>query len=157
MRLLDCDPLLARAEATFRFDLPRSLERDRRSRHPRTTPCDVTVRLTLAAGCPRVDVETSINNRAFDHRLRVWFPTGLRTGQVFSDGHFMVNQRPLQRTGGDDWVQPAPATWPPAGLGAPCWKTCPPSPPARGWPCSTAACPSSRPGPTRAAAAPCSP
>ncbi len=112
VRLLDCDPLLARAEATFRFDLPRSLERDRRSRHPRTTPCDVTVRLTLAAGCPRVDVETSINNRAFDHRLRVWFPTGLRTGQVFSDGHFMVNQRPLQRTGGDDWVQPAPATWP---------------------------------------------
>jgi mannosylglycerate hydrolase len=112
VRLLDCDANLARAEATFRLDLPRSLNPDRNSRHPRTTPGDVSVRLTLAAGSRRVEVETAVNNRAFDHRLRAWFPTGLDTDQVISDGHFMLNSRPLQRPGGDDWVQPAPETWP---------------------------------------------
>ena len=64
------DPLAAVAEARFRFDLPRSLARDRKSRDPKTTPCDVTVRLTLRAGARRLDVATEFNNRAFDHRLR---------------------------------------------------------------------------------------
>ena len=112
VRLLDCDPVRARAEATFRFDLPRSLERDRARRHERTTPCDVTVRLGLTAHSPCLEVETTFNNRAFDHRLRVWFPTGLETAEVISDGHFFLNRRPLARTGGADWVQPAPSTWP---------------------------------------------
>ena len=57
-------------------------------------------------------METSFNNRAFDHRLRAWFPTGVKTDQVVSDGHFLLNRRPLERTGGPDWVQPAPLTWP---------------------------------------------
>jgi alpha-mannosidase len=100
------------AETTFRFDLPRSLERGRQSRHPRTTPTDVTVRLTLRAGSRRVDIETDFNNRAFDHRLRAWFPTGLAVDEVVSDGHFMLNHRPVTRPSGEDWDQPAPPTWP---------------------------------------------
>jgi alpha-mannosidase len=112
VRLTSCSDLSVSAEAAFRFDLPRSLEKDRRSRFPRTTPCDTVVRLVLRTGSRRLDVETSFNNRAFDHRLRAWFPTGVKTDQVVSDGHFMVNRRPLERTGGPDWVQPAPATWP---------------------------------------------
>jgi len=54
IRLGDRSALNASAETTFRFDLPRSIERDRKSRHPRTTPMDVTVRLTLNTGSRRV-------------------------------------------------------------------------------------------------------
>ena len=104
--------LAATAEATFRFDLPRSVERDRKSRHPRTTPTDVTVRLILRAGSRRLDIETDFNNRAFDHRLRAWFPTGIRVDEVVSDGQFMLNCRPVTRPTGEDWDQPAPPTWP---------------------------------------------
>jgi alpha-mannosidase len=104
--------LAATVEATFRFDLPRSVERDRKSRHRRTTPTDVSVRLTLRAGSRRLDIETDFNNRAFDHRLRAWFPTGIKVDEVVSDGHFMLNRRAVSRPTDKDWDQPAPPTWP---------------------------------------------
>jgi mannosylglycerate hydrolase len=112
VKITDSSDLLVGAEAVFRLDLPRGLEKDRRKRQQRMTNCDVTVRLTLRAGDDRVDVETAFHNRAYDHRLRAWFPTGIDTDEVLSDGHFMVNRRPLQRQGGSDWTQPAPLTWP---------------------------------------------
>lgn len=112
LRLRDCTPLLGQAETVFRFDLPRSLVRGRRGRDPRTTPCDVEVRVRLAAGSRRLDLETVINNRAFDHRLRAWFPTGLRCREVTSHGAFMLNHRPCRRPTNPDWPQPAPPTWP---------------------------------------------
>jgi len=112
VRLGSRSELAVTAETTFRFDLPRSVERDRKSRHPRTTPTDVTVRLTLRTGSPRLDIETDFNNRAFDHRLRAWFPTGLKVDKVVSDGHFMLNTRPVSRPSAENWDQPAPPTWP---------------------------------------------
>jgi alpha-mannosidase len=112
VKIVQADGLAAVAEAQFRFDLPRSLERDRQSRNPKTTPCDVTVRLTLRAGARRVDVATEFNNRAFDHRLRAWFPTGIATDTVTADGHFMLNARPVVRPSNEDWDQPAPPNWP---------------------------------------------
>lgn len=111
-RLCDPTPLLGVAETVLRFDLPRSLTRGRRGRDPRTTPCDVQVRLMLAVGSRRLDIETTVNNRVFDHRLRTWFPTGLVCGEVASDGHFLLNRRPCTRPTNPDWPQPAPPTWP---------------------------------------------
>ncbi len=112
VRLLQNSALAATAEAVFRLNIPRSLERDRRSRQQRDARCDVRVRVTLRAGARRVDVETDFNNHAFDHRLRAWFPTGLNTDTVHSDGHFHINRRPLERPSNPDWPQPAPPTWP---------------------------------------------
>ncbi len=112
IRISDRSDLAATVATTFRFDLPRSIERDRKSRHPRTTPSEVTVRLTLRTDSRRLDIETDFNNRAFDHRLRAWFPTGLVVDEIVSDGHFMLNCRPVTRPSGEDWAQPAPPTWP---------------------------------------------
>jgi len=112
VKIVQADTLAAVAEAQFRFDLPRSLERDRRSRNPKTTPSDVVVRVALCAGSRRVDVSTQFNNRAFDHRLRAWFPTGITTDTVVSDGQFILNRRPVVRPSNPDWDQPAPPTWP---------------------------------------------
>ncbi len=112
VRIIDKSDLACTAEASFRFDLPRSISKDRKSRDPRTTPTDVYVRITVQAGSRRVDIETDFNNRAFDHRLRAWFPTGLTTDTVISDGHFMFNRRPLSRPTNPQWSQPSPPTWP---------------------------------------------
>ncbi len=112
IRLLETTSLQACAEARFRMDLPRSLERHRKSRQKRNARCDVRVRLTLRAESDRVDIETDFNNHAFDHRLRAWFPTGIKTQTVVSDGHFMLNKRPLRRPTDPNWDQPAPGTWP---------------------------------------------
>lgn len=68
--------------------------------------------MRLAAGSRRLDIETAINNRAFDHRLRAWFPTGLTSHEVTSHGAFMLNRRPCKRPTNPDWPQPAPPTWP---------------------------------------------
>ena len=112
VRLDQCSELRGAAETTFRFDLPRSLNPDRRGRHPRTTPCDVTVGIRLDSGARRLEITTTFNNRAFDHRVRAWFPTGLVTDEVVSDGHFLLNRRPVTRPSRPDWTQPAPPTWP---------------------------------------------
>jgi mannosylglycerate hydrolase len=112
VRISDSSDFLAGAEAIFRLDLPRSVTADRKQRHQRTSGCDVTVRVVLRATSRRIEVETVFQNRARDHRLRAWFPTGIKTEDVFSDGHFLVNRRPVAREGGQDWVQPCPATWP---------------------------------------------
>ena len=112
VRVLEDGGLMGAAEAVFRFDLPRGLERDRRGREERTVPCDVTVRIELRAGSGRLDITTGFANRARDHRLRAWFPTPIETGTCVADGHFMLNRRPLARPAGPDWSQPAPPCWP---------------------------------------------
>lgn len=112
VRLVSSSHLAAVAEASFVLDLPAELAPDRRRRGPRTVACPVTVRVRLAADCPRVEVETTFTNHARDHRLQAVFPTGLRTDTVVSDGHFHLERRPLERPGGEGWSQPAPREWP---------------------------------------------
>ncbi len=53
---------------------------------------------------------TTIDNQAKDHRLRVFFPTGISTNVGHSDGHFEVIQRISDVPHGElDWVeQPRP-------------------------------------------------
>jgi len=110
--------LQASVEAEFALLLPTSLTPDRRRRENETIACRASVRLTLHHGSPRIDVRTRFDNRAEDHRLRVLFPTPLVTDSLVSEGQFLVHDRPLVRTGGDDWTQPPPATWPQQGFSA---------------------------------------
>ncbi|MFQ6075939.1 MAG: alpha-mannosidase [Candidatus Bathyarchaeia archaeon] len=73
----------------------------------------VRIEVTLPQGMPRVDVKTTLENNADDHRLRVRFPTGLRTGVNSSENHFYVVTRPngpLSR--GEGWVEKPPPTHP---------------------------------------------
>ena len=63
--------------------------------------------LTVWGGCRICVVEV-----AEDHRLRAWFPTGIRTDTVLSDGHFHLVPRPVPPPSGADWVQPHPGTYP---------------------------------------------
>lgn len=112
VRVLDAGDLAARLEARFALRIPSSIRRDRTSRSGDTVECPVAVRVGLAAGSPIVDVEVAFENNAKDHRLRAVFPTSIATDAVVSDGHFYLNERPVDRAEHADWIQPPPETYP---------------------------------------------
>jgi alpha-mannosidase len=99
-------------EASFDLMLPRRIQDDRARRSAECVPSAVTTRVRLTRGSPIIDIETIVDNRAEDHRLRMEFPTGVVTDTVISDGHFYVNHRPIEQPDGADWVQPPPGTYP---------------------------------------------
>jgi alpha-mannosidase len=66
----------------------------------------ITSRITLVPGLRRVEFETTVDNQAEDHRLRVHFPTPIVTDRSWADGHFDVIERPIARpTGTADWAE----------------------------------------------------
>ncbi|MGD0483020.1 MAG: glycosyl hydrolase-related protein [Gemmatimonadales bacterium] len=112
VRVVEAGGLLGRLEASFAFRLPESIGRGRKRRARRKVACPVTVRLTLCDGSPLVDIETVLENRARDHRLRALFAAGAATDTVISDGHFYVNRRPVDIPAHPDWLQPPADTHP---------------------------------------------
>jgi alpha-mannosidase len=99
--------------ARFEMELPTAATPEREGRSARRCRCPVEVRVELRTGSPVVRIETRFDNQAEDHRLRALFPTGTSADHVWSDGHFLVNRRPLPEPGtGADWVQPPPGTFP---------------------------------------------
>ncbi len=87
------------------YTLPASIAADRMSRSASTAEERVVSTITLTGGVPRVDIATTVFNAASDHRLRVHFPSGIKTDVSKGDQHFGVVQRPLALPAWD------PATW----------------------------------------------
>ncbi|MBN2566258.1 MAG: hypothetical protein JXB46_11165, partial [Candidatus Eisenbacteria bacterium] len=99
-------------EVRYDLFLPSGIERNRDHRRPDTAKCRTVTRVRLWHGSPVVEVEVDFDNRARDHRLRVVFPTPIDTDHIVSDGHFLINRRPIHKPEGADWVQPPPSTYP---------------------------------------------
>ena len=80
IRLVEDAPERQTLEIGLLYRLPAGLDAVTpapRSQRPWTCPSSPASRLT--AGVPRVDMETMVTNAASDHRLRVAFPTPIRT------------------------------------------------------------------------------
>ncbi|MBN1309886.1 MAG: hypothetical protein JXB30_00610 [Anaerolineae bacterium] len=80
------------------YRLPQMLTPQRDARLPlaaQFVPIPITTTLRVVPGVPRLDVEVHISNNALDHRLRVHFPTGIRTSEVLFDGHYEIVSRPV--------------------------------------------------------------
>jgi alpha-mannosidase len=110
--IVDRGRFSATLEAAFTLTLPEEIAAGRQHRSKNVVGCPVLVRVRLDAGSPLVDVELVVENRARDHRLRTLFPTGIASETLVSDGHFMINERPIDRGEHPDWVQPPPDTAP---------------------------------------------
>jgi alpha-mannosidase len=111
VRLLVADEVGATLEVALTYQVPVSLAAEERARRSgETMALPIVTRVTLTPGVPRVDFETTVENGARDHRIRVHFPTGLQVDSACADGHFDVVTRPLDlpaETGG--WAeQPVP-------------------------------------------------
>ncbi|MBM3316327.1 MAG: hypothetical protein FJY75_00600 [Candidatus Eisenbacteria bacterium] len=112
VRVADAGRLRASLEAEFALELPAALAPDRSRRGAERVDCPVRVRATLSAGSPLVEIDLRFENRACDHRLRALFPAGVGGDEIWTDGHFLVQARPVARPAGGDWVQPPAETDP---------------------------------------------
>jgi mannosylglycerate hydrolase len=112
VRMVARGPVLAELEVALTLELPRSLSRDR-SRRVGRVAVPVRSRIRLFAGSDRIEFETTIDNRARDHRLRVRFAAEGATAQapVRAEGHFGIVRRPARPTWkGSGWVEPPALT-----------------------------------------------
>ncbi len=109
----DEGPVGQRLDVRMVYAVPRRLARDRRRRAARLMRLPVASRVWLRPGVARVEIETTVENRAEDHRLRVLFPTPFWTEQALAESAFDVVARPLglpTQTAG--WAEQPVATAP---------------------------------------------
>ena len=92
------------------LSIPASLSPDRKARSKKKVIIPITTTINLIKGIPRVDIHTTINNLACDHRLRVHFPASFTSEKGSYDGHFEVVERTIGVPVFDEtWVeQPRP-------------------------------------------------
>ncbi len=101
---LERGPVYQTLTLHLRMEVPASLTADRRARTRQTVILPITSCITLTHGIPRVDIHTTVENRARDHRLRVHFPAPFAADYAEHDGHFEVVRRPVG-------VPPYDETW----------------------------------------------
>ncbi len=92
--------------------IPKSLTSDKSKRSDEEVILPVTSFITLKKGCPRLDITTQFENNAWDHRLRVCFPTGMKTSTVDVETAFDVVSRNIELPDTRDWVEPVTGTQP---------------------------------------------
>jgi mannosylglycerate hydrolase len=105
-------PVVAELSADVVLALPAGLSTDRRRREGRSE-VRVTVRARLIDGVDRVEIETTVDNDARDHRLRVRFraPGAGHATPVRAEGHFDVVRRPARPSwSGTGWTEPPALT-----------------------------------------------
>ena len=99
--VVDSSPLSGRIHVRYEMEVPTGLEHDtayfRTRRSDTTAPLVIDSTFTLRKGCPYLEVETRLENRHKNHRLRVLFPTGLKATHSYSEQPFDVVERGIER------------------------------------------------------------
>jgi alpha-mannosidase len=99
-------PLQVTYEISSVLPLPVSLTEDRGRRSQELVDCPISTTVTLRWDSRVLDMRTTVDNQAKDHRLRVCFPTDLQTDQATADSHFDVMSRPIDLPAVEGWEQP---------------------------------------------------
>lgn len=103
LRVVEAGPARQTLEVRLKYSLPAALTADRKGRSAERADCDIVSRVSVYPGIARIDIETEIENRSEDHRLRVHFPSGLRADVSRAEQHFGVVERPVA-VPEDDWT-----------------------------------------------------
>lgn len=105
--LIEYDLMLPESEATT----------DGRARSERLVSNRIRSFVTLGCDARRVEVETVVENRSRDHRLRALFPSGLRVKASHAESAFDVVTRPVEVEQPDEcWIEDAPTYHPQAAF-----------------------------------------
>ncbi|GAB4312431.1 MAG: alpha-mannosidase [Candidatus Sumerlaeia bacterium] len=102
--LLENTPVSATIRVRYVLEVPVRLEHDTMywdtRRSSETHPLAIESDFTLRAATPYLEVQTRLNNQHRNHRLRVLFPTGLRSARFsYAEQAFDVVERIIDRTG----------------------------------------------------------
>jgi len=113
IRVTERGPARWTLEVAQTYSLPEELAADRNARSERRARCRITSRVRLYPSVPRVDIETEVDNRARDHRLRVHLPTGVRAERSAAEQHFGIVRRPVALPQDDGtWMETPVGTYP---------------------------------------------
>ena len=96
IRVTERGPARHTLEIALDYALPTGLARDSESRSRRWVRCPIVSRVRLYPGVARIDIETIVDNRAKDHRLRAHFPTGVKSDVAHAEQHFGVVTRNIE-------------------------------------------------------------
>lgn len=94
VKMLENNPLVSRCSISFDMKLPEryDFEKDARSRKTANVSCELI--LTLEAFSKRVNIEYKIDNKASDHRLRMFVKTDTAADSFIADIPFdIINRR----------------------------------------------------------------
>lgn len=105
-------PLCAKFRIAVPMSLPKCALPNGKSRSEEEVALEIVSILTLTRGARRLEIETTFDNTARDHRLRVMFPTDLATEVSWAESQFDVVSRPIQRPDDAAWKEPAPTAHP---------------------------------------------
>jgi len=108
--LTEHGPARQTLEVSLNYQVPASLDETHMQRDDELVDLPITTRISLMPGVRRVDIETTVENNAADHRLRVHFPVPVQVDIFDTEGHFDVITRSLDLpTDTANWVeQPVP-------------------------------------------------
>ncbi len=93
LNCLERGPLRATLEIALTLSLPEGLTESRRQRSRRRVRLPIRTRVSLYHDQPWVEFQTTVENTAKDHRLRVLFPSGFRTNISYADSQFGLTRR----------------------------------------------------------------
>lgn len=95
IELVNAGPVRATLRISSRWALPGACAANRAERSARVTTCLIVSEVSLLPGVQRIDIHTSVENKARDHRLRVLFPVPYPVEHVAAEGAFEVRTRPV--------------------------------------------------------------
>jgi mannosylglycerate hydrolase len=87
------------------LNLPASLSEDRYIRGEYLVSNLIDIYITLYKDSNRIDFKIDLQNFSKDHRIRVLFPSKIKSRKVHSDGHFYVNPRNVKLPKAEKWAQ----------------------------------------------------
>ncbi len=115
VRPVEHGPVRATLEIRATYRLPEGLDATRRRRSHRKVDVEMVTRVSLVDGLRRVEFQTEFDNRAKDHRLRVWFPTGIRAEALEAAAPFGSVLRPTAQPYDGAWPERPAANGPHSG------------------------------------------
>ena len=95
---LESSSLLIRYRIAHLMEVPAGLEEDGVRRSEDAVQLPIVSIVTLRKGRRWLDVQTTVDNTAEQHRLRVCFPTGLGVRKSAAEAAFDVIERKIERT-----------------------------------------------------------
>jgi len=95
----------------YNLDLPVSLSEDRKCRSDETETNIVELYISLNAAEKKIYIDINVDNYSSDHRLRIMFPSGLKSNDncIDADSHFCVLHRSVKlppKAETKNWAQP---------------------------------------------------
>ena len=89
-------PACAALRINAQWSLPRAATAEREARSSEHVTYPITSIISLSPGVRRIDIHTTLENVAQDHRIRVTFPVLYKVESVAVEGTFEVRERPVK-------------------------------------------------------------